>query len=380
MGPASRSTRMPRISAKRSCCRRGSSRRVRASSRSCRRSRCTRRRLGGAPVTALDFVHIYQPPATPAARSCSSCTAPAATSTILVPLAGRCSPGAGILSPRGKVLERGMPRFFRRLAEGVFDIDDLKLRTAGAGGFHPASAAKHYGFRPGHVIAVGFSNGANIAGALLLLRPDTLGGAVLFRAMVPLTPGTLPNIPATPVFISNGKMDPLVSVVGNGTARRAPAIRGCGRDRLVAERRSRAHRPRRHHRAGMAGAAIGALTTRLVSHRCRIGFNTSPASSAVAKFIAMMMANTGVHEPIRSRGAVRRPGRPAPSRRPGPCRGIRSWWSRTWCRSVSVSVDGNNEKISPHPKNTTPDIRTNTVGFARVKSHASSRRLRAQTR
>ena len=123
-----------------------------------------------------------------------------------------------------------MALFFRRLAEGVFDIDDLKLRTAELADFITASAAKHQ-FATGNVTAVGFSNGANIAGALLVLRPDTLGAAVLFRAMVPLTPETLPNVPATPVLISNGKMDPLVSV--EETERLAALLRSAGADVTV---------------------------------------------------------------------------------------------------------------------------------------------------
>ena len=127
-----------------------------------------------------------------------------------MPIAEMLLPEAGILSPRGKVLERGMPRFFRRLAEGVFDIDDLKLRTAELADFIVETAALRE-FSARDVIAVGFSNGANIAGALLLLRPEVLGGAVLFRAMVPLTPETLPNIPGTPVLLSNGRLDPLVT-------------------------------------------------------------------------------------------------------------------------------------------------------------------------
>src|SRR5436190_1561145 len=106
-----------------------------------------------------------------------------------------------------------------------FHIDDLKLRTAELADFITASAAKHQ-FATGNVTAVGFSNGANIAGALLLLRPDTLGGAVLFRGMVPLTPETLSNGPANPVLISNGKMDPLVSV--EETERLAALLRSTG--------------------------------------------------------------------------------------------------------------------------------------------------------
>jgi len=127
----------------------------------------------------------------------------------LAPLAAELLPGAGVLSPRGKVLEHGMPRFFRRLAEGVFDLDDLRQRTAELAEF-VREAGEQYTFDPSRVVAVGFSNGANIAGSLLLLAPGVLGGAVLLRAMVPIVPDPLPAIPGTPVFVSNGRVDPLV--------------------------------------------------------------------------------------------------------------------------------------------------------------------------
>jgi predicted esterase len=175
----------------------------------------------------MEFIHIFQPPAMRGGPILLLLHGTGGNEHGLVPLAETLLPAAGILSPRGRVLERGMPRFFRRLAEGVFDIDDLKLRTAELADFIIASAAKHQ-FATGNVTAVGFSNGANIAGALLLLRPDTLGAAVLFRAMVPLTPETLPNIPATPVLISNGKMDPLISV--EETERLAALLRSAGAD------------------------------------------------------------------------------------------------------------------------------------------------------
>jgi len=178
----------------------------------------------------MEFIHIFQPTAAAGGPILLLLHGTGGNEHDLVPLAEALLPGAGVLSPRGRVLERGMPRFFRRLAEGVFDIEDLKVRTAELADFITASAAKHQ-FSTGNVIAVGFSNGANIAGALLLLRPDTVGGAVLFRAMVPLTPETLPNIPATPVLISNGKMDPLVSV--EETERLAALLRSAGADVTV---------------------------------------------------------------------------------------------------------------------------------------------------
>src|SRR5205814_7137971 len=102
----------------------------------------------------------------------------------LIPLGRELDASAALLSPRGKVLENGMPRFFRRLAEGVFDLDDLKKRTNELADF-VAAAAQHYGFAPEKVVAAGYSNGANIAASMLLLRPEVLSAAILFRAMVP---------------------------------------------------------------------------------------------------------------------------------------------------------------------------------------------------
>src|SRR6186997_2036988 len=111
----------------------------------------------------------------------------------LLPLGRELDPNAALLSPRGKILENGMPRFFRRLAEGVFDLEDLKFRTNELADFVTA-AAQHYGFTLDNLVAVGYSNGANIAASMLLLRPEILHRAVLFRAMVPLIPDALPEL------------------------------------------------------------------------------------------------------------------------------------------------------------------------------------------
>jgi predicted esterase len=127
----------------------------------------------------------------------------------LLPLGEALAPGAARLSPRGKVLENGMPRFFRRLAEGVFDVDDLRQRTHELADFVGRAMAE-YGLGARPPIAVGFSNGANIAAALLLLRPGTLGGALLIRPMVPLVPEPLPDLADVPVQINAGQADPLV--------------------------------------------------------------------------------------------------------------------------------------------------------------------------
>ena len=128
----------------------------------------------------------------------------------LVPLAPALAPGASVLSPRGRVLERGMPRFFRRLAEGVFDVPDLIARTEELAGFI-ADAATKYGFDPQRVVALGNSNGANIAGAMLLLHPEVLAGAILLRPMVPLEPEKLPDLGGRPVQLVAGRFDELVT-------------------------------------------------------------------------------------------------------------------------------------------------------------------------
>ena len=179
----------------------------------------------------LGFVHTFQAPATTDAPTLLLLHGTGGNERDLLPVASMLSPDAGVLSPRGKVLERGMPRFFRRLAEGVFDLEDLGRRTIELADF-VAAAAAHYGFDPRRVVAVGFSNGANIAASLLLLRPETLGGAVLFRAMVPIVPDPLPTIPGTPVLLSNGRLDPLVSPAE--TERLTALLREAGADVTLA--------------------------------------------------------------------------------------------------------------------------------------------------
>lgn len=127
----------------------------------------------------------------------------------LVPLARMVSADSAVLSPRGAVLENGMPRFFRRLAEGVFDLDDLRVRTGELAGF-VAEAARRYGFDPARVVALGYSNGANIAASLMLSHPGVLAGGILLRAMVPFEPATVPSLRGTHVLLSAGRQDPIV--------------------------------------------------------------------------------------------------------------------------------------------------------------------------
>jgi phospholipase/carboxylesterase len=145
----------------------------------------------------------------------------------LIPLARELNSRAALLSPRGKVLENGMPRFFRRVAEGVFDLDNLKKRTNELADF-VAAAAQHYGFASNKVVAVGYSNGANIAASMLLLRPKTLRGAVLFRAMVPLVSESLPDLSSVCVWIGAGSEDPIIPT--SETQRLVELLRSAGAD------------------------------------------------------------------------------------------------------------------------------------------------------
>jgi len=159
---------------------------------------------------ALGFIHRYLPPAA-GAELASSTTLLLLHGTggdeeDLIPLGRALVPGAGLLSPRGNVLERGAPRFFHRLAEGVFDQEDLARRTEELAQFIEAAARTYELDRTG-IVAVGFSNGANIAASLLLRRPGLLRGAVLLSPMIPFEPDTVPDLTGTSVFIGAGRAD-----------------------------------------------------------------------------------------------------------------------------------------------------------------------------
>jgi predicted esterase len=145
----------------------------------------------------------------------------------LLPLGRELDPNASLLSPRGKILENGMPRFFRRLSEGVFDLEDLKTRTNELADF-VAAAARHYKFAAANIVGVGYSNGANIAASMLLLRPESMYAAILFRAMVPLIPDKLPDLASTRVWIGAGDQDPIVAA--SETKRLAELLRRAGAD------------------------------------------------------------------------------------------------------------------------------------------------------
>jgi phospholipase/carboxylesterase len=145
----------------------------------------------------------------------------------LIPLGQELLPGAAILSPRGKVSEYGAPRFFRRLAEGVFDHEDLLFRTHELAAFIEG-AADAYGFDRSKIIAVGYSNGANVAASTILLHPGLLRAAVLFRAMVPFEPEVAPDLTRMPIFVAAGRMDRMIPQ--DNTQRLAEILSGAGAD------------------------------------------------------------------------------------------------------------------------------------------------------
>ncbi|WP_235179007.1 alpha/beta hydrolase [Bacillus cihuensis] len=128
----------------------------------------------------------------------------------LFPLAGRIDDEASILSVRGNILENGMPRFFRRLAEGIFDEEDLIFRTKELNQFLDEAAEK-YEFDRGNMIAIGYSNGANIAASLLFHYQNALKGAILHHPMVPRRGIELPVLSGKSVFIAAGTNDPICS-------------------------------------------------------------------------------------------------------------------------------------------------------------------------
>ncbi len=157
------------------------------------------------------YVHHFEPARDPAAPQLLLLHGTGGDEHDLIPLGRQLAPGAALLSPRGDVLERGAPRFFRRLAEGVFDLEDVERRTQALADFVAAAAAR-YGFDATRLTAVGFSNGANIAASLLLRRPEALAAAALLRPMVVLepAPGALPALAGKRVLISSGDFDPIV--------------------------------------------------------------------------------------------------------------------------------------------------------------------------
>jgi len=159
----------------------------------------------------LGFAHIFVPadPPAPDAITLLMLHGTGGDERDLLPLGRELCPGGALLGVRGRVLENGMPRFFRRFAEGVFDIEDLKIQTNDLAQFID-TAAEHYQFSKRHLVGVGYSNGANIAASLILLHPHHLAAAVLFRAMIPFTPDLVRNFSEVSVLIAAGTGDAIV--------------------------------------------------------------------------------------------------------------------------------------------------------------------------
>jgi phospholipase/carboxylesterase len=155
----------------------------------------------------LPFIHRFEPASRLDAPPLLLLHGTGGDENDLLPLGRLISPGSALLSPRGKVIENGMPRFFRRHAEGVFDEDDLRLRANELADFIEA-ARSAYGI--GRPVAVGFSNGANIAAGVLLLRPDALAGTILLRAMVPLAYSPKVDLSDKRILMVSGEYDPII--------------------------------------------------------------------------------------------------------------------------------------------------------------------------
>ncbi|WP_027554850.1 alpha/beta hydrolase [Bradyrhizobium sp. Cp5.3] len=158
-------------------------------------------------MTESSFVHRFEPASRAGTTPLLLLHGTGGDENDLLGLGRMISPGSALLSPRGRVLEHGMPRFFRRLAEGVFDEEDVQRRALELGAFVD-EARERYGIAA--PVAVGFSNGANIAAALLLLKPDVLAGAVLLRAMVPLSDPPRAALTGKPILLLSGQDDPIV--------------------------------------------------------------------------------------------------------------------------------------------------------------------------
>ncbi|HEY3939595.1 MAG TPA: alpha/beta hydrolase [Bryobacteraceae bacterium] len=155
------------------------------------------------------YVHRFEAATNPAAPTLLLLHGGGGDEGSLLPLGRAVAPGAALLSLRGNVFEHGMARFFRRLPEGIFDQQELEVQTAALSAFLDA-AAKTYAFSLGRLVAVGFSNGANMAASLLLTFPAKLAGAVVMRGMAPFVPEPPPDLQHKPVLLLGGIDDPIV--------------------------------------------------------------------------------------------------------------------------------------------------------------------------
>ncbi|AOZ93429.1 alpha/beta hydrolase [Paenibacillus crassostreae] len=154
------------------------------------------------------MIHTFEKGTNPAAPTLLLLHGTGGSEQQLLPVGRMISPESSLLSVRGNILENGMPRFFKRLAEGIFDVEDLIFRTKELNQFLDQTA-EQYQFDRSNVVAVGYSNGANIAGSMLFHYDMALNGAILFHPMVPLRGIELPNLSGKPVFIGAGSNDPI---------------------------------------------------------------------------------------------------------------------------------------------------------------------------
>ncbi|HEY1779553.1 MAG TPA: alpha/beta hydrolase [Roseiarcus sp.] len=155
----------------------------------------------------LSYIHRFEPGANPTLPPLLLLHGTGGDENDLAPLGHEIAPGAALLAPRGNVLEGAMPRFFRRFREGLFDEEDVRRRAGELADF-VGEARRAYGLA--QPFAIGYSNGANIAAAVLLLHPKALAGAILMRAMAPLTEPPAPDLSGVPVLILSGLNDPIV--------------------------------------------------------------------------------------------------------------------------------------------------------------------------
>jgi phospholipase/carboxylesterase len=178
---------------------------------------------------ALAYIHRFEPGRDPSLPPVLLLHGTGGDETDLVPFGREIAPGAALLSPRGNVLEGDMPRFFRRHREGVFDEEDVR-RRAGELSHFVAEARRAYGL--GRPVALGYSNGANIAAAVLMLHPETLVSAILFRATMPLAEPPRPDLSGVAVLILSGLNDPIIPRSGAQKLAQALAAAGARVERL----------------------------------------------------------------------------------------------------------------------------------------------------
>jgi predicted esterase len=174
-------------------------------------------------MSQLSFIHRFEPGTSGVTLLLLHGTG--GTENDLVEVGRALAPTANLLSIRGKVLENGMPRFFRRLAEGVLDEADIHYQAQELADFLTTAAA-HYEFNEQRIMAVGYSNGANIAAAILQLHPSALTGGILLRAMVPLQQPPVVDLTGKNVFIASGRQDPIIPV--ENAQRLTEILRGAG--------------------------------------------------------------------------------------------------------------------------------------------------------